>query len=228
MSNVVVITIDGPVGVGKGTLALRLARFLGWHTLDSGAIYRVLALAAQKHEVALDDEIGLCQLSESLQVNFQPMPDLSSTQVWLENQDVSRELRTETCGAAASQLAALPTVRQALLARQRAFQQPPGLVADGRDMGTVVFPDAPLKIFLTASVAARAERRYKQLKQQEIDVSMDSLVSEIALRDQRDMTRAVAPLIPAMDANIVDTTALNIDEVLAQVLHLVAQKLSVL
>jgi len=228
MSNVVVITIDGPVGVGKGTLALRLARFLGWHTLDSGAIYRVLALAAQKHEVALDDEIGLCQLSESLQVNFQPMPDLSSTQVWLENQDVSRKLRTETCGAAASQLAALPTVRQALLARQRAFQQPPGLVADGRDMGTVVFPDAPLKIFLTASVAARAERRYKQLKQQEIDVSMDSLVSEIALRDQRDMTRAVAPLIPAMDANIVDTTALNIDEVLAQVLHLVAQKLSVL
>jgi len=228
MSNVVVITIDGPVGVGKGTLALRLARFLGWHTLDSGAIYRVLALAAQKHEVALDDEIGLCQLSESLQVNFQPMPDLSSTQVWLENQDVSRELRTETCGAAASQLAALPTVRQALLARQRAFQQPPGLVADGRDMGTVVFPDAPLKIFLTASVAARAERRYKQLKQQEIDVTMDSLVSEIALRDQRDMTRAVAPLIPAIDANIVDTTALNIDEVLAQVLHLVAQKLSVL
>jgi CMP/dCMP kinase len=228
MSNVVVITIDGPVGVGKGTLALRLARFLGWHTLDSGAIYRVLALAAQKHEVALDDEIGLCQLSESLQVNFQPMPDLSSTQVWLENQDVSRKLRTETCGAAASQLAALPTVRQALLARQRAFQQPPGLVADGRDMGTVVFPDAPLKIFLTASVAARAERRYKQLKQQEIDVSMDSLVSEIALRDQRDMTRAVAPLIPAIDANIVDTTALNIDEVLAQVLHLVAQKLSVL
>jgi len=228
MSNVVVITIDGPVGVGKGTLALRLARFLGWHTLDSGAIYRVLALAAQKHEVALDDEIGLCQLSESLQVNFQPMPDLSSTQVWLENQDVSRELRTETCGAAASQLAALPTVRQALLARQRAFQRPPGLVADGRDMGTVVFPDAPLKIFLTASVAARAERRYKQLKQQEIDVSMDSLVSEIALRDQRDMTRAVAPLIPAIDANIVDTTALNIDEVLAQVLHLVAQKLSVL
>ena len=228
MSNVVVITIDGPVGVGKGTLALRLARFLGWHTLDSGAIYRVLALAAQKHEVALDDEIGLCQLSESLQVNFQPMPDLSSTQVWLENQDVSRKLRTETCGAAASQLAALPTVRQALLARQRAFQQPPGLVADGRDMGTVVFPDAPLKIFLTASVAARAERRYKQLKQQEIDVTMDSLVSEIALRDQRDMTRAVAPLIPAIDANIVDTTALNIDEVLAQVLHLVAQKLSVL
>jgi len=228
MSNVVVITIDGPVGVGKGTLALRLARFLGWHTLDSGAIYRVLALAAQKHEVALDDEIGLCQLSESLQVNFQPMPDLSNTQVWLENQDVSRKLRTETCGAAASQLAALPAVRQALLARQRAFQQPPGLVADGRDMGTVVFPDAPLKIFLTASVAARAERRYKQLKQQEIDVTMDSLVSEIALRDQRDMTRAVAPLIPAIDANIVDTTALNIDEVLAQVLHLVAQKLSVL
>ena len=228
MSNVVVITIDGPVGVGKGTLALRLARFLGWHTLDSGAIYRVLALAAQKHEVALDDEIGLCQLSESLQVNFQPMPDLSSTQVWLENQDVSRKLRTETCGAAASQLAALPTVRQALLARQRAFQQPPGLVADGRDMGTVVFPDAPLKLFLTASVAARAERRYQQLKQQEIDVNIDSLMSEITLRDQRDMTRPVAPLIPAMDANIVDTTALTIDEVLAQVLHLVAQKLSML
>jgi cytidylate kinase len=228
MSDIAVITIDGPVGVGKGTLALRLARFLGWHTLDSGAIYRVLALAAQKHKVALDDELGLCQLAESLQVNFQAMPDLSSTQVWLENQDVSRELRTEICGAAASQLAALTAVRQALLARQRAFQQPPGLVADGRDMGTVVFPDAPLKLFLTASVAARAERRYKQLKQQEFDVNMDSLMNEIALRDQRDMSRAVAPLIPAIDANIVDTTALTVDEVLAQVLHLVAQKLSML
>jgi cytidylate kinase len=228
MSDIAVITIDGPVGVGKGTLTLRLARFLGWHTLDSGAIYRVLALAAQKHKVALNDELGLCQLAESLQVNFQPMSDLSSTQVWLENQDVSRELRTETCGAAASQLAALTAVRQALLARQRAFQQPPGLVADGRDMGTVVFPDAPLKLFLTASVAARAERRYQQLKQQEIDVNIDSLMSEITLRDQRDMTRAVAPLIPATDANIVDTTALTIDEVMAQVLHLVAQKLSML
>jgi len=228
MSDIAVITIDGPVGVGKGTLTLRLARFLGWHTLDSGAIYRVLALAAQKHKVALNDELGLCQLAESLQVNFQPMSDLSSTQVWLENQDVSRELRTETCGAAASQLAALTAVRQALLARQRAFQQPPGLVADGRDMGTVVFPYAPLKLFLTASVAARAERRYQQLKQQEIDVNIDSLMSEITLRDQRDMTRAVAPLIPATDANIVDTTALTIDEVMAQVLHLVAQKLSML
>lgn len=228
MTEVPVITIDGPVGVGKGTLTLRLARFLGWHTLDSGALYRVLALAAQKHQVALDNETLLCQLAESLHVHFEALPDLSSTQVWLENQDVSCELRTETCGAWASQLAALTSVRQALLARQQAFRQSPGLVADGRDMGTVVFPDAPLKIFLTASVEARAQRRYKQLKAQEIGVNIDTLMQEIEMRDQRDMTRTIAPLIPATDANIVDTTALTIDEVLAQVLHLVAQKLSVL
>lgn len=228
MSEVPVITIDGPVGVGKGTLTLRLARFLGWHTLDSGALYRVLALAAQKHQVALDNETRLCQLAESLYVHFEALPDLSSTQVWLENQDVSRELRTETCGAWASQLAALTSVRQALLARQQAFRRSPGLVADGRDMGTVVFPDAPLKIFLTASVEARAQRRYKQLKAQEISVNIDTLMREIEMRDQRDMTRTIAPLIPATDAKIVDTTALTIDEVLAQVLHLVAQKLSVL
>lgn len=228
MSEVPVITIDGPVGVGKGTLTLRLARFLGWHTLDSGALYRVLALAAQKHQVALDNEPRLCQLAESLHVHFEALPDLSSTQVWLENQDVSRELRTETCGAWASQLAALTSVRQALLARQQAFRRSPGLVADGRDMGTVVFPDAPLKIFLTASVEARAQRRYKQLKAQEISVNIDTLMREIEMRDQRDMTRTIAPLIPATDAKIVDTTALTIDEVLAQVLHLVAQKLSVL
>lgn len=228
MTEVPVITIDGPVGVGKGTLTLRLARFLGWHTLDSGALYRVLALAAQKHGVALNDEQRLCQLTESLHIHFEALPDLSSTQVLLENQDVSRELRTETCGAAASQLAALPPVRQALLARQRAFRQLPGLVADGRDMGTVVFPDAPLKIFLTASVAARAQRRYKQLKAQEIGVNIDTLMQEIEMRDQRDMTRITAPLIPATDAQIVDSTELTIDEVLAQVLHLVAQKLSVL
>lgn len=228
MTDVTVITIDGPVGVGKGTLALRLAHFLGWHTLDSGAIYRVLALAAQKHGVALDNEVGLCQLSESLQLDFRPLPDLSSTQVWLEGIDVSRELRTETCGAAASQLAALTPVRQALLARQRAFQQPPGLVADGRDMGTVVFPTATLKLFLTASAEARANRRYKQLKIQEINVSMTDLIREIELRDQRDMTRTIAPLIPATDAFIIDTTLLDVDKVLAQVLHLVAQKLGVL
>jgi cytidylate kinase len=228
MTDVPVITIDGPVGVGKGTLALRLAHFLGWHTLDSGAIYRVLALAAQKHDVALHDVAALCHLAESLQVNFRPLPDLSSTQVWLESQDVSPALRTETCGAAASQIAALTLVRQALLARQRAFQQLPGLVADGRDMGTVVFPDAPLKLFLTASAAARANRRYKQLKEKAINVNMDALFREIAERDQRDITRAIAPLIPATDAVILDTTLLNVDEVMAQVLHLVAQKLSVL
>jgi cytidylate kinase len=228
MIDVPVITIDGPVGVGKGTLTLRLARFLGWHTLDSGALYRVLALAAQKQGVALDDEAGLCQCAATLAVQFQPLSDLSSTQVWLENQDVSRELRTETCGAWASQVAAFTPVRQALLARQRAFRQSPGLVADGRDMGTVVFPDAPLKIFLTASATARAHRRHKQLKAQEINVNIDTLIQEIEMRDQRDMTRSIAPLIPANDANIVDTTELTIDEVLAQVLHLVAQKLSML
>lgn len=227
MTDVTVITIDGPVGVGKGTLTLRLAHFLGWHTLDSGAIYRVLALAAQKHGVALDDEVGLCQLSESLQLDFRPLPDLSGTQVWLESIDVSRELRTETCGAAASQLATLTPVRQALLARQRAFQQPPGLVADGRDMGTVVFPAAPLKLFLTASAEARANRRHKQLKDQAVNVNMLDLIREIEQRDQRDTTRTIAPLIPATDAFIIDTTLLDVDKVLAQVLHLVAQKLGV-
>jgi cytidylate kinase len=191
-------------------------------------LYRVLALAAQKQGVALDDEAGLCQCAATLAVQFQPLSDLSSTQVWLENQDVSRELRTETCGAWASQVAAFTPVRQALLARQRAFRQSPGLVADGRDMGTVVFPDAPLKIFLTASATARAHRRHKQLKAQEINVNIDTLIQEIEMRDQRDMTRSIAPLIPANDANIVDTTELTIDEVLAQVLHLVAQKLSML
>ena len=162
MKNIPVITIDGPSGAGKGTISLRLAKHLGWHTLDSGAIYRVLALAANRHRVSLENESALVNLAIHLEIIFELLPDLS-VGVILEGEEVSQDLRRETCGAAASQIAALPAVRQALLTRQRAFCQAPGLVADGRDMGTVVFPDAFFKIFLTASCEERAVRRYKQL-----------------------------------------------------------------
>ncbi len=220
-----VITIDGPSGVGKGTVMLRLAHFLGWHTLDSGAIYRVLALAALKHQIALDDVAGLVKLAAELDVVFQAAPDLSGVQVILEKTDVTSTLRTEATGEAASQVAVIPEVRAALLQRQRDFQQAPGLVADGRDMGTVVFPEAALKIFLTASAEERAKRRYKQLKEKGIDANLTNLVKEISTRDQRDRERATAPLKPAADATQIDTTELSIDAVMAQLMTLVATHL---
>ncbi len=213
-----VITIDGPGGVGKGTVCLRLAQHLGWHTLDSGAMYRVLALAAQQHSVRLDDEKALVNLAVDLKVNFEPLADLSGTRIILEGQDVSLVLRAESSGAAASKIAALPAVREALLGRQRAFRQAPGLVADGRDMGTVVFSDALLKVFLTATVEERANRRYKQLKEKGIDAKLDDLVAEIADRDKRDMKRSVAPLQPAPDALLIDTTIISVDKVMARIL----------
>lgn len=208
-----VITIDGPTASGKGTITRRLAQRLGWHILDSGALYRLVALAASKHGIAYDDKESLQPLAAHLDVEFIDAGEQAEVVILLEGEDVTRELRTETCGAGASQVAALPVVREALLARQRAFRQAPGLVADGRDMGTVVFPDATLKIFLTASAEERARRRYKQLIEKGLSVTMRSLLDEIATRDKRDRERASSPLVPASDAVILDTSVLSIDEV---------------
>lgn len=201
-----VIAIDGPTASGKGTVAGRVAATLGWHYLDSGAIYRLLALAAHTHGVALDDEAGLAALGLALDAAFE------GEQVLLDGNDVSLDIRREATGNAASRLAVLPDVRAALLARQQAFRQAPGLVADGRDMGSVVFSDAVCKIFLTASVASRAERRYKQLIEKGLPANLDSLTQELRERDARDANRAVAPLVPCEDAILLDTTARSINE----------------
>lgn len=213
-----VIAVDGPSGTGKGTLSLWIARLLGWHFLDSGALYRVLAHYAAEQGVALGDEAGVSALARALPVRF--VEGEGEPRVLLADGDVTAAIRTEAAGAAASIVAALPAVREALLARQRAFRQAPGLVADGRDMGTVVFPDAAFKLFLTASADARAERRYKQLKGKGIDVNLAALLEDIRRRDQRDEQRAVAPLQPAPDAEILDTTTLGIPEVEARVKRL--------
>ena len=216
-----VITIDGPSGSGKGTLSRKLAQHLGYGFLDSGALYRILALTARKHGVELDDSARLAELAVDLDVTF----DLAShhgDRVLVEGQDVTLDVRTEKCGNDASKIAALPQVREALLKRQRGFQRSPGLVADGRDMGTVVFPNAKVKIFLTAGQEERARRRHKQLKQQGISVSLESLLKELAERDKRDANRGVAPLKAAPDAIIVDSTALSIQEVFDQTLDLVS------
>jgi cytidylate kinase len=227
MSNAVpVIAIDGPSGVGKGTVSLRLAQQLGWHTLDSGALYRVLALAAMHHSISLQDEVALAELAIHLEVHFKATPVLDTIQVFLAAQEVSVQLRTERCGAMASQLAILPTVRQSLLERQRAFRRLPGLIAEGRDMGTIVFNDATLKIFLTASGEERARRRYKQLKEKGIDAKLDSLITEIAERDNRDMTRTLAPLQVATDAHVIDTTYLSIEQVVTCILQQLAKKIA--
>lgn len=211
-----VITIDGPGGAGKGTLCQLLAEKLEWHLLDSGAIYRVLALAALHHNVALDDEAGLVPLAAHLDVQFPVQDDQVKT--ILEGEDVSRAIRSEKMGDTASKIAAFPRVREALLRRQRAFRAAPGLIADGRDMGTVVFPDAQVKIFLDASAEERANRRLLQLQEKGFDVSFDRLLSEIQARDDRDRNRAVAPLKAADDALIIDSTHLSIAEVLDKVL----------
>lgn len=219
-----VITVDGPSGAGKGTLCMMLAEKLGFHLLDSGAIYRVLALAALHHGVDLDSEDDLVPLAIHLDVQFIAQGDL--VQVILEGEDVSGELRKEETGMAASKVAALPRVREALLRRQRAFNSEPGLVADGRDMGTVVFPTAVAKIFLDASAEERAQRRYNQLQAKGLEVSIDHLLSEIQERDYRDRNRAVAPLRPADDALVLDSTELSIEEVVAQAIQFIESKLS--
>jgi CMP/dCMP kinase len=208
-----VITIDGPTASGKGTITRLLAQRLGWHVLDSGALYRLVALAAMKHGKALDDTDSLVPLAAQLDVEFLPSKDGEEMNILLEGEDVTLELRKETTGNGASQVAAIPEVRNALLDRQRAFQDSPGLVADGRDMGTVVFPDAVVKIFLTASAEERARRRYNQLKDKGLSVTMRSLLDEIATRDERDQQRAASPLVPAEDAVVLDTSDLTIEQV---------------
>lgn len=219
-----VITIDGPSGSGKGTVAALLAGKLGWNFLDSGALYRLLAFAARNHGVDLTNEEALKVLAEHLDVQFGAARDGHGMVIILEGEDVTEAIRNETVGAGASQVAALPVVRIALLQRQKAFREAPGLVADGRDMGTVVFPDAPLKIFLTASAEERARRRYLQLKARGDDVNLASLLEEIRERDERDTQRAVAPLKPAEDAIQLDSTTLSIEEVLQRILSEVADR----
>lgn len=219
-----VITVDGPSGAGKGTLCMLLADKLGFHLLDSGAIYRVLALAAIHHGVDTESEDALVPLATHLDVQFIAEGDL--VKVILEGEDVSGELRKEETGMAASKVAALPRVREALLRRQRAFSAAPGLVADGRDMGTVVFPEAEAKIFLDASAEERATRRLKQLQQKGLDVKFDDLLSEIQERDDRDRNRPVAPLRPAEDALVLDSTSMNIEQVVEKALNYIESKLA--
>jgi cytidylate kinase len=218
MNSVPVITIDGPGGAGKGTVSHAIARELGWHFLDSGAVYRLLALAALKRGMDLNDLAGLTALAGNLDVVF---PVEGGDTVLLDGADVGREIRTEAVGNAASQIAALAEVRASLLERQRAFRRAPGLVADGRDMGTVVFADAPVKIFLTASVEERARRRYKQLKEKGIDAKLPAVEKEIEERDRRDAGRATAPMRPAGDAIVIDTSQLDIPSSIARVREII-------
>jgi cytidylate kinase len=218
-----VITVDGPGGSGKGTVTQMLAKKLGWHLLDSGALYRLTALAAARQGVELDDESGLVSVAASLDVAFEPTPPGEPVKVLLAGNDVTAEIRTESCGDNASKVAVIQSVRDALLQRQRDFRVAPGLVADGRDMGTVVFPEAPVKIFLTASAEERAERRYSQLKDAGVNVNIDTLLKEIRVRDERDMNRSAAPLKPADDAQVIDSTGLSIDEVLDRCMAVAGQ-----
>lgn len=217
-----VVTIDGPGGAGKGTLCMLLATKLGWHLLDSGAIYRVLAVAANRREIALDDVNSLADLASKLDVRFPIEND--QVLIVLDSQDVTAEIRTEATGNLASKVAAYPEVRAALLQRQQNFAQYPGLIADGRDMGTVVFPTAQVKVFLDASAEERAKRRQLQLQLKGINVNFDDLLQEIQERDFRDRNRPVAPLKPADDAILIDSTSMSIDAVFNQVLQLVNQR----
>lgn len=213
-----IITIDGPSGSGKGTLARRLAQHLGFHLLDSGALYRLTALAAQKQQIDLDAPEVAC-VAETLNVRFD-----AAGAAYLDEVGVDSVLRTEQTGAMASRIAARPDVRAALLARQRAFAKAPGLVADGRDMGTVVFPGAPVKLFLDASAQIRADRRYKQLIGNGLSANLAALIDEIQARDDRDRNRAIAPLVPAPDALVIDSTHLTIEAVEAQMMDFIRAK----
>ena len=215
-NTVPVVTIDGPSGAGKGTVAQRVAQALGFHLLDSGAIYRAGAVQAISLGADLDSETEVLAALGTLDTLFEPTD--RGVRVWVDGRDVTDELRTEAVGNAASRIASIPTVRALLLDRQREFRQAPGLVADGRDMGTVVFPDAAIKVFLTASAEERASRRAKQLKEKDLHVSIESLRKEISERDERDASRAYAPLKPADDAHTIDSSHLSIDAVVELVL----------
>jgi cytidylate kinase len=211
-----IITVDGPSGCGKGTLSVFLAKKLGWHLLDSGALYRVLSLAAKLHAVGLENYAALEVLGQHLDVRFAFDETSNKIHVILEGQDVSQEIRTESCGSDASKIAAIPAVRKALFDRQRAFLESPGLIADGRDMGTVLFPEAKLKLFLDADPAIRAKRRFNQLQEIGVNANVDDIFLEINQRDIRDRQRSISPLVPAEDAIVIDTSHLSIEEVVAQ------------
>ncbi len=219
MKDVSVITIDGPSGSGKGTISRALARSLGWALLDSGALYRLVALAARRASIGLEDAERLGSLAQRFNIRF-GSNESGEEVVWLDGEDVTQAIRTEGAGNDASKVAALAPVRAALLERQRRFAVPPGLVADGRDMGTVVFPDALLKIFLTASPAERAQRRYKQLKEKGVTANLAALSLEIAERDERDSTRSASPLVASADATMLDTTGMSVDDVIERVLRI--------
>lgn len=223
MSNggVTIITVDGPSGSGKGTICQLLASRLGYHYLDSGALYRLLALAAKRHKVALDDVEDLAVLAAHMDISFRMNAEGGHPEVILEGEDVTDLIRSEEVSAGASRVAVIVEVRNALLERQRAFARPPGLVADGRDMGTVVFPDARIKIYLTASAEERAQRRYNQLMDKGENVSLAALVENVRARDARDMNRSVSPLMPASDAIEIDTTGKTIQDVLEIVMEIV-------
>jgi cytidylate kinase len=218
LKEIPVIAIDGPSASGKGTIAKRVAAQLGYHYLESGALYRLIAFASIKKGIL--EEAALVNIASRMDVEFR------DEKIWLEKQDVTDELRSEDCSNRASEVAKLPAVRSALLQRQRKFRQPPGLVADGRDMGTVVFPDATLKVFLTAKPEVRAERRYKQLKEKGIDANLRALSRDLQERDARDASRAVAPLVPAADSQVLDSTALSIDAVAERILELYRERTS--
>ncbi|MEW7973354.1 MAG: (d)CMP kinase [Candidatus Thiodiazotropha endolucinida] len=220
MDRAPVITVDGPSGSGKGTLAQRIAEALGWHFLDSGAIYRVLGLMVERAGISGENVDKITVMAKSMPLSF------DQGRVLLDGEDVSRSIRTETIGNAASKVAAIPQVREALLTWQRNYARSPGLVADGRDMGTVVFPQAKVKIFLTASAEERAQRRYKQLKEKGLGVNLARLTEEIRERDERDSKRAVAPLVASESAYQLDSTAMTIDEVYGQAMQIVSAALS--